>query len=813
MSTRKASVILPAALLLTPAAAWARSETPSSTEPTGDTGEIVVTANKRAENLQDVPASILAVTAAGLERANVRDFDDLVRVAPSLTISKTTQPANNSINIRGIGTYAFSIATQPSVAVVVDDVPQAFQAAAFTALVDVQQIEVLRGPQSTLFGKSASAGVINIRTMDPSDTMTARAEAVITDDHERRLMLSASGPVSDTLGVRVVGNYSQYRGNIYNLTSGKWQNGTRDITLRAKLLWRPDPALEVTVAPYYNRTDGTCCAAAEYLLSPGVTFSRANLPQSTILAGITPGPNNRLTRLDVETQADATDWGASLKLAYEIGGGLTLTSISSYDRYQLVDFKDSDGSDFDFSTLTVNGVNFSRAPRGGVGDGGLFDVETITQELRLTSPSRGRFRYVVGLFYSDSKSLRDFVRGSNFHTDFGGVIFNGVQQLPTSNALNYSSYVANSRTRTYAAFGQGTFDLTDRLSLVGGLRLHREEISYSFLDRATGVAYGSPACSTTTPTPGIAISTCDNDTVVTGKAAAQYRVTDDAMIFGSYARGYKGLAYDLTSVLTARNLITAPGPCLGIAIADCVAGRQPISPEESQAYEVGFKGSFLDRRLTWNVTGFYQTYTGFQAQSRDLELGQNILQSLGKVRTKGVESELSLNLGRLTLNASGAYNIAKIIDAPNAPCFAGQTAAEGCVGSRQDLSGKSLPSAPEWTATATGQYDFPLSEQHDGFLQATYRWQSSMLFSLSQDPDSLQEAYGILNLGAGVQTGNWKVTLFVNNLFDKNYALTKGRDNAWNFSRTAAVPTNAVNWKPARDSERYFGLRVSLKYQ
>src|SRR6185436_20272872 len=122
----------------------------------------------RSENVQSVPASVFVATKENMERAGVRDFDDLVKIAPSLTITKTSQPANNSINIRGIGTYAYSIATEPSVAVVVDDVPQAFQAQAFTSLVDVQQVEVLRGPQSTLFGKSSTAGAINITTQAPS---------------------------------------------------------------------------------------------------------------------------------------------------------------------------------------------------------------------------------------------------------------------------------------------------------------------------------------------------------------------------------------------------------------------------------------------------------------------------------------------------------------------------------------------------------------------------------------------------------------------------------------------------------------------
>jgi iron complex outermembrane receptor protein len=807
--TYKTILMLSAALCAGAGSAYAQT---ASEAPVSTVEEIVVTGTKRAENIQNVPASVLVVTSANLERGNVRDFDDLVRVAPSLTITKTTQPANNSINIRGIGTYAFSIATQPSVAVVIDDVPQAFQAAAFAALVDVQQVEVLRGPQSTLFGKAASAGVVNITTEAPSKVFTAKADALITDDHEHRFQASVSGPVSDTVAVRLATNYSTYRGNVLNLTTGNWQNGTTDFTVRGKIAWQPTDRFNATLSPYYTKTDASCCAPAQYFLSPGVTFSRANLPQSTILAGITPSSKNHLTRLDVDTQGDAKDYGAGLRLNYDLPGGTTLTSISSYDKYRLTDFKDSDSSDFNFNTLTVGGVNFAAAPAGGVGDGGSFDVKTVTQELRVTSPAADRFRYVAGVFYSKTDSVRDYVRGSNNHTSFNGVIFNGVQQLPTTNSLTYSNYLAQSKSETFAAFAQGTFDVTTKLSVIGGLRLHHEKLSYSFVDRDSKVTYGVPGCSTNTPTASLKISTCDEDTVVTGKTAIQYRATPTFMIFADYAKGYKGLAYDLTSILTTRTPITAAGSCLGLPVADCVASRQPVPPETSNAYEVGFKGSFFDRRLTWNMTGFFEEYTNFQAQSRDLELGQNILQSLGKVTSKGVESEVALYVGGLTLNANATYDIAKMDEFGSAPCFAAQTVGEGCISGRQNLSGKPLPNAPKWNTSVTGQYDFRINDTFGGFLQAAYRWQSDVIFNLAQDPDSVQEAYGILNVGAGIKTDRWKMSIFANNVFDKSYALSKGRDNAWNFSRTAAVPTLAVNWKPARDSERYFGARVSVKY-
>ena len=255
--------------------------------------EVVVTGMKRSENIQSVPASVFVATKETLERAGVRNFDDLVTITPSLTITKTSQPANNSINIRGIGTYAYSIATESSVAVVIDDIPQAFQAAAFSALVDVHQVEVLRGPQNTLFGKSASAGVVSITTEPATDTFTAHAEAMQTDDHEQRYQATISGPITSTLKYRLASNYSDYRGSVYDLSAGQWLNGSIDRTLRGKLVWDPSDSWNITLSPYFASTPSTCCASALTFVSPGVTFGKNNIPQSTILNGITPGPDNR----------------------------------------------------------------------------------------------------------------------------------------------------------------------------------------------------------------------------------------------------------------------------------------------------------------------------------------------------------------------------------------------------------------------------------------------------------------------------------------------------------------------------------------
>ena len=762
--------------------------------------EIVVTGTKRPENVQTVPASVFVATAAGMERAGVRDFDDLVKIAPSLTITKTSQPANNSINIRGIGTYAYSIATESSVAVVIDDIPQAFQAAAFAALVDVRQVEVLRGPQNTLFGKSASAGVVNITTQQATDTYTARAEAMATDDHEKRFSATVSGPITPTLKFRLAANYSDYRGNIHDLTNGQWLNGQQDTTLRGKLVWAPVEDWTVTASPYITRTLASCCAGAEYFVSPGVTFGKNNISQSVILAGITPGPDNKLTRMDVAARGNALDYGSGLKISHDLGG-FTLASISSYDAYQLHDLQDTDSSDFDFQTVAPT------APHGGSANGGFFKINSVTEELRLTSPSGGRFRYVAGLYYSRTSSERYFVRGSN---TLG--TYNNLSSLPSTNSTAYSNYLSRAESINYAVFGQSTYSVTDKLDLTTGLRLNREEISYSFVDNGNHVTYGAPDCSTATPTASVTIHTCDSDTAVTGRASLQYHFTPDLMVFGGYSRGYKGLAYDLTSTLTTRTPV-ASGPLKGVPTADAVAAKQPIPPETVDSYELGFKSSFFDHRLTWNVTAFDEVFHGFQAQSRDQLTGQNVLNSIGQVTSKGVETEVAAVIGNLTINGGGAYNKATMDNFPNANCYGAQTAAQGCVGGLQDLSGKPLFNAPEWNFSVNGEYDIPLAaNDYHAFVSGGFRWQSQVVYNLLQDPDSVQKAYGIVNIAGGLQGDRWKLTLFVNNLLDKSYALTRGRDAQFNISQATNPPTDAITWKPARDGHRYVGVRVAVSY-
>ncbi|MBB6095838.1 iron complex outermembrane receptor protein [Povalibacter uvarum] len=768
---------------------------------------IIVTAGKHRERLQDLPASIWVATEENLSRSEVRDFDDLVRIAPSLTITKTTQPANNSINIRGVGTYAFSIATKPSVSVIVDDVLQSFQAQAFQALADVSQVEILRGPQSTLFGTSATAGVVNITTNSPGPVFEAGGKAMATDDGESRLSGFLSGPVTDELSARLFVGAVSDRGNLYNTFTQNWVNGHRDVFARAKLLWEPSEPWTVALSAYWSDTEASCCTWASQSVSPGVTFGRFQgyrAPQADVLNGITPGSSNRLISADVDPRGDAVDYGGSVKVERRIGE-LSLLSITALNRYQLEDRQDTDGTAFNWGP---GGAGISGAIPGGSANGGWFQVDSITEELRLVSPQEDRFRFLAALYFNQTDSERSFVRGSNTLTQYGTLT-----TVPATGSA-YSTYLANARATNYALFGTASFDVTSRFGIVAGMRVNHEELSYSLIDRFNQVTFGVPDCSTST-TSGLAVSTCDDFDSFSGKVAITYEITPAMMLFAGYDRGYKGAAYDLTSTYTMRSPVTATGPYQGFPIGDAVAAQQPVAPETVDGYQFGVKGQ-LNPRLYWSLTLFDQVFHDFQAQSRDELTQQNILNSIEQATTRGVEAEVTASLGeRLSLTASGSYNEATIDEFPGAPCFSSQTPGLGCVAGKQDLSGRPLPNAPRWKFSLDGQFEQPLINGYSAFAAASWHWQSSVMHSLLQDPMSVQDSYGLLNLAVGIESNRWRLKAFCVNVLDQNYSLTRGRDGAWNINPygAAAAPTSdATRWTPGSDSARYLGLELSVRY-
>ncbi|HTD03397.1 TonB-dependent receptor plug domain-containing protein, partial [Undibacterium sp.] len=230
--------------------------------------EVVVTANKRIEVLEHVPMAISVLGDAVLQRNNVREIADVINLSPALSITYGTTPANNGINMRGIGTTSIGIGVEADVAVIIDDVPMGMQVRAFQDLTDISRIEILKGPQSTLFGKSAIAGAVNIVTKPISGPLSGTASTLYTSDGEWRVGTSYGGELSDKFGFRIAASDNRFAGNVNNLTTGTKVNGSGGKTFMAKLSWHPTDALDVDFSPRYNHSVTTCCALVLTSMTP-----------------------------------------------------------------------------------------------------------------------------------------------------------------------------------------------------------------------------------------------------------------------------------------------------------------------------------------------------------------------------------------------------------------------------------------------------------------------------------------------------------------------------------------------------------------
>lgn len=726
--------------------------------------EIVVTAQKRAQSAQDVPVAMSVIGADALAAVGGSRLQDLTQLSPSLTVTQGGDQNNNSVILRGIGTSAFSIGVEASVLVVIDDVAAGLSGQGFNDLQDIERIEILRGPQSTLFGKAASAGVINITTQAPTDSFTGSAEVMVTDDDEQRYSAGLSGPLAEGLSFRASAAIGRYDGNIRNLVSGRMINGRDSENYRGKLLWEPSDRFDVTLSGHYAKTEADCCDYVAIRRTPGIR-NLFGVPTNTQLEGITPGTDNFTARVDPEPVSDAEDYGGSLKVNVYLGEH-TLTNITARNHYFA-----TDSSDFDGATGPLLGQP------NGLMQFGFFRGDTFSNELRLTSPESGDLQYVAGLYYADNTFTRRFTR---------------------TGPAQAGDWRGEAGSEAYALFGQADYTVVPGTKLIAGLRWGRENISFVY-DRYNN-AGGNPPFNT---------SGSANDTVVTGKAGIQQDLAEDVMAFATYARGYKGQAYDLTSSFS-----TPTNPA-----------RNPVRPETSNSYELGLKGRFLDRRASLSLTGFLTDYDDFQAQSQVAEFGGSLfLANVGKLRTKGVEAEGSLLATEtLTLNGSIAYTDAKIRYFPNAECYFGQTVALGCTprstgGRAQDLAGHRLANSPEWKFNVGADLEVPLGDLPvTGFVNASYSWQSKVNFDLRGNPNTVQDAYGITNVSVAFEDkeqGRYRLTLFVRNLFDKHYFSSVNDLTNGLIANPYPNPSTVIDLRGrrARDARRYMGARFSVKY-
>jgi iron complex outermembrane receptor protein len=684
--------------------------------------EVIVTARKRSEDIQKVSVAVSVVGADQIKKNQLFASSDLVNVAPSLNVQNGGQQAASSFVVRGIGTYSFSSGAEPSVSTLVDGVVLARSGMAFMNLADVDHVEVLRGPQGTLFGKNASAGLVNIVTRDPSRAPEGDVSLTAISAGEYHADMTASGPITDTLGVRLTGAFTNDRGFSTNVFNGKHQNGQQSYLARGVLKWEPTDNLVFRWRSDVSRSHQTGPALAIRAMDPG--------PRRDALLPLVPSP----TLIDVNTNMgnNTVDraYGHSLQVDWGLGGH-SLTSITAYRGW-----KESSSIDDDFTPQNFLGVSQPDSQR----------LHQFSEELRFTSPQQGFLTYVAGLFYYKETINRKITRFSDLSAFIGLPL--GPSEAPA---------FIDVTDENAAAFGEATAHVSERVRLVGGLRYTHDNLQYDYTQLVITTtplgAFVYPLI--TTPVPLTTNSTHKGH--VSGKMALEWDVLPTAMAYVSYAEGYKGPAYSL-------DVDTPPS-----------ALNRVIEPETSNAYEIGLKSAWLDHRLVANVAGFYTDYSNFQAQTL---VGAGLIHSFqldnaAKVHTGGVEFDVTARpVPNLNVSAGATFMEAKFDQYPNGPCSGPQQDRGECPNGSQNLAGGQLPFAPKAKGFVSADYTVTLpDEPFDLVLMGSYHGQSSVLFDVSQDPGARQKGYGILDLSAELlaRDKRYSLTFFIKNVADQSF--------------------------------------------
>lgn len=779
-------------------------------------GEIIVTATKRAENIQRVPVAVSVVSGAQLENLGGINIENAQYLVPTLNFRKSSASINQFLFLRGIGTSTFSIAGEPSVSTVIDGVVLSRAGEAFTDLVDIERIEVLRGPQGTLFGKNASAGVINIVTKKPTNDLEGFVEGSYYSDKEYRGRVAVNLPISSSVHTRLTGFYDAWDGNIVNRVYNREVKGFLHYGFRGVLQADLSPTVKATIIGDYRQSKDDCCAEV---------IGTAPSGAQAFLSGALPTPLGDRTREvsnNLVDRNEETSWGVSGQLDAELGG-ITFTSITAYRNYDDREVRDGDFLGAAYAGNPAVAARAATATTAAMAaipavapnqlhDDGPQTGQTFSQELRLTSPDRGFLTYVVGAYYSHAYSERVFTRSDIVCNFAAGTLVTRLIPCGTAGAPPsiFPRAIADfgSTFQNTAVFGQGTLHFTDKLRGIVGLRytLDQLDVFHRRMTALTGPGIGPSfdagvynngattvnAAGATVfaagPSNGIPYRSRARKDNLSDRAGLQYDATRDVMVYGSYARGYKGPAFNIFFSLTA-------------------TGAQPIAPETSDNYEVGIKTAFLDRQLTLNVAGFYSKFHNFQANNPDIVAGvlTTRFTNAGTVSTRGAEADLLFRASKdITLSGGVAYADAHV-DQFRLPPGAGPT--------QVIPSGTPLAYAPKVKASLGGEYRVRTQSVADIILGAQGSYQSSEISQV--DASAANRAattihpYGLLDFTVALvdHADRYRLTFTAKNVLDQSFAasITTGGPGG-------NLPTGTLRYIIPREADRYFGvtLRANL---
>ena len=798
-----------------PAPVAATADDQDKAKPAQDaSGEIVVTARRREERAQDVPIAISVIGGSTIENSGNTNLNRLQTSLPAVQFY-SSNPRNSAINIRGLGA-PFGLTNdgiEQGVGFYLDQVYIGRIGASTFDFVDVERVEVLRGPQGTLYGKNTTAGAINITTRAPSFTPEAKVELTVGNYDLISAKASVSGPLSDKLALRVSSAVTSRGGTIDNVRTGEDLHKLSTSSFRGQLLWKVNDDIDLTFSGDWNLQNPLCCV--QYYARVGATQRPVARQYAALAAALgyrppSTDPFDRKTDLDAQINSRQEIGGASLVANWNLGPA-TLTSVTAW-RYW--DWQPKNDRDFIGLPITTVSQNPSQQKQ-------------FSQELRLASNGDGRLDYTLGAFFfhqtintqgsqvQGSAASRWLLSGADA---LNPNVLNG---LTSTNTINFDN-------TSFALFGKLNWEPVDGFHIAPGLRLNYDKKSgyydsvvsihnaqYNFDASADNVAALFAA------TSGAARTTFQNqintlapqryspkfsDWNVSGDITVSYDVAPDIHAYATYARSFKSGGINLSG-------LPLNSTSTGVDLT-----TQTVKPEKVDHFEIGLKTQFLDRRVTLNVAGFWTEVKDYQAtvNNNAINVIRGYLANAGKVRSRGFEWDASFRPSRaFNFYFNGAYTDAKYTDFKNAPCppeLAGGTATApggvtdpaGTAGGRSpaycDISGQVLPGISKWSLSWGGEVRQPVGDG-DVYLGYDGSWRDKFSSNPSPSAYTWINAYSLSNVRLGWRRADFNIYGWVRNVFDQKY---------FELLSTQSGSTGLIVGQPG--DPRTYGLTVSKSF-
>lgn len=727
-------------------------------------GDITIVARKRAENAQAVPIPVTTITAQELTRQNLVNVTNFQTKFPAFSVY-LTNPKQLNLGIRGIGNNGFNTdGIDGSVGVFVDGVYTGRQGMVSSDFNDVAQVELLRGPQGTLFGKNTTAGALIINSQAPSFTPEMLAEASYGNYNFQQYKLNVSGPIAgDVLAGRLALYYTDRDGNYPNVQGGPAQNGRQAQGARGQLLFKPTGNLSIKLIGSYGRQSfPTLTPVTLSVYTPTALQARMAAAGYTLTVG---NAKNRLLNIDGQQSATTHSLSGTGQIDWSVAGLGDITSITAYQKWDCFTYNDNDYTQLD-----------------ALHDYGSCNREhQFSQEVRLATPKGQMIEAVIGGFLSrqtlDVNSRVQF--GSQYNiwaanpsaAQFPNIAGRTWAQGAYVNSVTGAGFRSKAifNTDTDALFGNVVFypDAARKLSIEGGLRQTWEfrQMQYA------GVVASNPGNLTQAQLNVLSAAGANaqlgfahdhvTDPSLSGEIGVSYRPTSDYMTYVKYQRGYKSKGFNLLPYNS-----TNPDP--GIATAIKLGAAQDINGETTDNIEFGFKSEWFDRRLLLNLTVFHTLVRNYQANEA-IGVGNTatkFLANVGALLSKGVELEAEATPAPgLHLKGFVAYDDARYARFHNSVCPAEYTALS-C-----DLTGRQVAWAPKWTSDFTVDYTRNLSADVAGYAVVDVNWRSSQNTTITLDPLAEINSYALADVRVGALFLNRKLDIqfWVQNLLDKSY--------------------------------------------